>query len=197
MRRRAGDLGAIFIERILERVGLHQHVDLPFAVPDFFLEFIPQIADRFWFSFHDELDHFLQEDALEFFESARFKRAALDDHFAIFREERVILRLVAEHGVELFVELDFDSRRQFLRQTSQRSIVCSGDVLGWLCGSAAAWDRRSTDRRHEINSVGIDFDHLRAARLNQSIIFLSKSRPIWVTRAAASKSAKCPCAKPR
>ena len=115
--RRAGDLGTIFIERILERVGLHQHVDLPFAVPDFFLKFIPQISDRLWFSFHDELDHFLQEDALEFFESARFKGAALDDHLAIFGKECVILRLVAEHGIELFVEIDFNSLGQFLPQT--------------------------------------------------------------------------------
>src|SRR4029077_15333814 len=41
-----GDLGAIFIERILQRVGLHQHIDLPFAVPDSFLELVPKIANR-------------------------------------------------------------------------------------------------------------------------------------------------------
>src|SRR5581483_12374087 len=107
--RGAGDLGAILVERILKGVGLHQHVDLPFAIPDYSLELIPKISDRFWFSFHDEFDHFLQEYALEFFESARFERATLDNYVAVFRKECVVLRFVAEHGVELLVELDFNS----------------------------------------------------------------------------------------
>ena len=83
----------------------------------FLLEVVSQVADRFRLSFHEELDHFLEENALEFFEPARFERAAFDDDFAVAGEERVVLRLVAEHGVELLVEFDFDSGRQFFRQT--------------------------------------------------------------------------------
>ena len=76
-----------------------------------------QSSDRFRLSLHEELDHFLEENALEFFEAARFERAAFDDDFAVASEERVVLRLVAEHGVELLVEFDFDAGRQFFRET--------------------------------------------------------------------------------
>ncbi len=62
------------------------------------------------------------------------------------REEGVVLRLVAEHGVELLVELDLDAGRKFLRQFAAE-----------LLGIAAA------ARRDEVDAVGIDFDDLRAA----------------------------------
>src|SRR5438874_1599994 len=65
--RRAGNLLPVFLERVLERVGLHQHVDLPFTVTDFLLEFFTKIDNRLWFLLHEQLDHFLQENALEFF----------------------------------------------------------------------------------------------------------------------------------
>src|SRR5256885_9854760 len=47
------DLGAIFVERILEGVGLHQHVDMPFAVADFLFEVFAQRGNRVRLSFHE------------------------------------------------------------------------------------------------------------------------------------------------
>ena len=108
---------AVFVERILERVGLHQQVDRPSRRSRIFCSNSsrkPLIASGF--AFHEELDHFLEENALEFFEPARLEGAAFDDDFAVAGEERVVLRFVAEHGVELFVELDLDAGRQFFRQ---------------------------------------------------------------------------------
>src|SRR5205823_6228647 len=40
------DLGAIFVERILKCVSLHQHVDLPLAIADLLLELVPQLRNR-------------------------------------------------------------------------------------------------------------------------------------------------------
>ena len=83
----------------------------------------PGIASGF--ALHEKLDHFLEKDALEFLEAARLERAAFDDDFAVVSEERVVLRLVAEHGVELLVELDLDAGRQFFRQPVAQSLgIC-------------------------------------------------------------------------
>ena len=102
---------------------------------DFLREFIPQDRDRFGFSFHQELDHFLEENALEFLESARLERAAFDHNFAFASEKGVVLSLVAEHGLELFVELDFDpgSSSQPFAQIFN------------FCGSVAAFARRRAE----------------------------------------------------
>src|SRR5207244_3922293 len=105
----AGDFLAVFFERILESVGLHQPVDRPFAFADFSLEIVPQIADLLWLSFHQTLDHFLEENALELFKSTRFERTALDDDLAVTGEERVVLRLITEHRFELLIEFDLDA----------------------------------------------------------------------------------------
>ena len=129
---------------------------------DFLLEIFAQRCDRLRLSLHEELDHFLQEDALEFLEPARFQRAAFDDDVAIAREERVVLRLVAEHGVELLVELDFDSRRQFL--APDRVAKFARHLL-------------ISSRWNEINAIGIDFDDLRALRLKPIDHLLQKIAP--------------------
>src|SRR5882724_6037856 len=47
------DLGAVFIERILKRIGLHQHVDGPFTVADFLFEVFAQRGNRVRLSFHE------------------------------------------------------------------------------------------------------------------------------------------------
>ena len=106
-----------------------------------------KFADRFRLSLHEELDHFLEEDALELFQPARFQRAAFDDDLAVAGEERVVLRLVAEHRLELLVEFDLDAGRQFFGQ-------CLAQFIGVR-----------VRRRDEINAVGVDLDDLRAARV--------------------------------
>ena len=88
------------------------------------LELVPQLRDCLRFFFHNELDHLLKEDALEFFESTRFQRAAFDDHVPIFCEQRVVLRFVTEHRVELLVEFDFDAGRQFFGETALKLFNC-------------------------------------------------------------------------
>ena len=106
---------------------------------------VAQGRDGFGFALHLELDDLLEEDALEFLEAARFQGAAFHDDFAFFCEERVVLRLVAEHGVELLVELDLDAGWEFFRQLAAEGL-----------GLGAA-------RRDEVDAVSVDFDDLRAS----------------------------------
>lgn len=58
-------------------------------------------------------------------QAPRFKRATFDDDLAAFCKQSIIFRLVTEHRVELFVEIDFDSVRQFLCQ----SVVQATDLF--------------------------------------------------------------------
>ena len=64
---------------------------------------------------------------------------------AVLREKRVIFRFITEHRVELLVDFNVNPGRQFFRQIFLK--VVNVDLLG----------------RHEIDSVGIDFNHLRSA----------------------------------
>src|SRR5207244_4231558 len=82
-----GDFLAVLFERILERVGLHEPGDWPFAFTDFSLEVDPQVADLFRLPFHEKLDHFLEENALKLFEPTRFEGTAFDDDLAVTGEE--------------------------------------------------------------------------------------------------------------
>ncbi|HSH38049.1 MAG TPA: hypothetical protein VK993_04620 [Chthoniobacterales bacterium] len=57
---------AILLEAVLEGVGFHQHLDRHFAGADAALKVVSQLRDGFGFALHLELDHLLEEDALEF-----------------------------------------------------------------------------------------------------------------------------------
>ncbi len=103
-----------------------------------------------------------------------FERTALDDDFAFVGEERVVLRLVAEHGVELLVELDLDAGWQFFREAGAQIFDHCADMSAVAAGLRratgdgglkAALQHRGGIGRDEVDAVGIDFDDLRALRL--------------------------------
>ena len=118
---------------------------------------------------HDEFNHLLQENALKLLEPPRLQGAALNNYIAVAGKERVILRFVAEHCVELFVELHFDAWGKFLRQTSSQFVdICrrGGHVAAIISGiSARRVARRGGYKRgwNKIDAIGIDLDDLRAA----------------------------------
>ena len=79
------------------------------------------------------------------FHAAGFQRRALDDKGAGVIQERVIFRLVAEHGRIALVEFHLDALREFRRESALE--VFDLDSI----------------RRAKIDAIGIDLDDPRAA----------------------------------
>src|SRR5437016_13052765 len=130
------------------------------------LKLVTQLRNFLRFPLHDQFDHFLQENALELLQAAGFERAALNNNVTAAGEQSIVLCLVAEHGVELLIKLDFDTMGELLGQTLAKFFNCRAGIL------PAILDRRPgrspynfSIRWNKVDAVGIDFDDLRAVFL--------------------------------
>jgi len=73
-------------------VSVFINMSIFIPVSNLFLEVVPKIDNRLWLPLHQELDHVLKENALEFL-SRGLERAAFDDDITLARKERIVFRL--------------------------------------------------------------------------------------------------------